>query len=289
MPERSRSLGGFGGAPAAGLGHSGATAARAAALRPANGQHVPEAPQVWAVVRRRLWERVQPNAHRLKPAPAPEVQTPPNVRHQAAGGPTRMELPRLVGVPRPPVCDLPPMELSAPGEALQLQGGGLLLMSLTALVGVAHRLRGGLAGWGCSGWLGWLGCRWRTFAFGGGRWPSPGGGAGRGGGGGAAAGGELSPGGVAGSGWGAAGRRWAAAWWGRRASAGGGGGGRRAVPWGSWLDRRLGALAGHGPSVTAPWIRLGRAVPSRGAPVRLWPRWAMRRCAIRRQVVRRGS
>lgn len=55
-----------------------------------------------------------------------------------------MELPRLVGVPRPPVCDLPPMELSAPGEALRLQEDGPLLMALTALVRVTHLAAGGL-------------------------------------------------------------------------------------------------------------------------------------------------
>src|SRR5580693_4256807 len=53
-----------------------------------------------------------------------------------------MELPRLVGVPRPPACDLPPMEPSPPGEAPQLLGGGLLLMALTALVRVAHLAAG---------------------------------------------------------------------------------------------------------------------------------------------------
>ena len=55
-----------------------------------------------------------------------------------------MELPRLVGLPRPPVCDLPPMEPSPPDEAPQLLGGGLLLMALTALVRVAHLAAGGL-------------------------------------------------------------------------------------------------------------------------------------------------
>jgi hypothetical protein len=53
-----------------------------------------------------------------------------------------MELPRLVGLPRPPVCDLPPMEPSPPDEAPQLLGGGLLLMALTALVRVAHLAAG---------------------------------------------------------------------------------------------------------------------------------------------------
>ena len=55
-----------------------------------------------------------------------------------------MELPRLVGVPRPPACDLPLTERSPLGEAPQLLGGGLLLMALTVVVRVAHLAAGGL-------------------------------------------------------------------------------------------------------------------------------------------------
>src|SRR5277367_4439990 len=55
-----------------------------------------------------------------------------------------MELPRLVGVPRPPACDLHLTERSALGEAPQLLGGGLLLMALTVLVRVAHLAAEGL-------------------------------------------------------------------------------------------------------------------------------------------------
>lgn len=55
-----------------------------------------------------------------------------------------MGRPLRVGVLRLPVCDLPPIELSAPGEAPQLLGGGLLLMALTVVVRVAHLAAGGL-------------------------------------------------------------------------------------------------------------------------------------------------